>query len=891
MCVICQMSQGVVPGGYTGLTLPPPEDKGPREGLFGQRSLIDNNPSSDTIPADITTTFSVSVGGSTVGYINSNGDGDAFRVNLVAGQTYQFELNGSGSSPLSDPYLSLFGPSGSFIVADDDGGPGTNSLIGSFTPTTSGTYFLLAEAFSTQVGEYTLSASTVAPPSTPVTNAIDWGGTEVALSSGNTLNVYFARNGETFDGQPARDWTPYEKQQALLALQQYSNVINVNFVEVSSPTGAQFRLVVNNNPLGEQGLAYMYPPDPAFGSNQGIAWFDGSSSIFTTSNLAQGGDAFQTLIHEFGHGLGLAHPHDTGGGSEVLAGVSGPFGSLGLFNLNQNVHTVMSYNRGWSTGPQAGDPDNSVYGGSGTLSPLDIAILQQKYGARTTFNTGNNTYFLPLVNAAGTFYSAIWDAGGTDTISAGSTSLGVTIDLRPATNTYAVGGGGFVSFATNIHGGFTIAQNVVIENAVGGSGGDTLTGNSAANLLYGNGGIDVMNGEGGNDHLYGGIGGDTHNGGEGTDYAHYDDQNYGNLVINLLVPSVNTGAAQNDTYNSIEGIVAGAGNDIIGGNNGANFLLGGIGSDQIYAYSGADYLDGGANNDHLWGGDGGDSHVGGDGIDYARYDDANWGNLVINLAIPSVNTGAAAGDTYTAVEGIIGGAGRDTIGGNQLGNYLLGQGNNDNLYGYNGADYLDGGEGDDNIWGAQGADQHIGGNGIDFARYDDAAWGPLVISLQTPGINTNVAAGDTYTSIEGVYASTVGDVVIGNGVANYLYGLGAADFIDGLLGSDFLYGGTGSDFFQFSTALGASNIDTLADFVVADDTIYLDNAIFTTLGATFDANEFSINTTTATSRIIYNSTTGALTYDADANGGGAAVQFAVLPTGLTTMTSADFLIS
>ena len=44
---------------------------------------------------------------------------------------------------------------------------------------------------------------------------------------------------------------------------------------------------------------------------------------------------------------------------------------------------------------------------------------------------------------------------------------------------------------------------LLIENATGGSGNDTITGNSADNCLIGNAGADTLNGGTGSDTLYG----------------------------------------------------------------------------------------------------------------------------------------------------------------------------------------------------------------------------------------------------------------------------------------------------------------------------------------------------------------------------------------------------
>jgi hypothetical protein len=115
---------------------------------------------SDDYAGSKSTSGSISVGGSKVGTIEEAFDRDWFAISLVAGQTYTFGLGKSGVSGLSDPYLSLFNSSGSFLASDDDGGEGLNSLL-LYTAAYSGVYYLEAQAYdATETGAYLLTAST-----------------------------------------------------------------------------------------------------------------------------------------------------------------------------------------------------------------------------------------------------------------------------------------------------------------------------------------------------------------------------------------------------------------------------------------------------------------------------------------------------------------------------------------------------------------------------------------------------------------------------------------------------------------------------------------------------------------------------------------------------------
>ena len=237
----------------------------------------------------------------------------------------------------------------------------------------------------------------------------------------------------------------------------------------------------------------------------------------------------------------------------MFPGVTRQFGDYGDYNLNQGVYTMMSYNDGWQTNPDGPTP-SVQYGYEGTPMAIDIAVLQAKYGANMDYHTGDDTYYLPTTNGPGAFYSCIWDAGGTDTI-AYTGSAPALIDLRAATLKVEPGGGGFLSYANGIYGGFTIANGVTIENATGGTGDDYLHGNGVANLMLGHGGADTLIGGGGNDTLIGGGRGDILQGGNR--------------------------------------------NDVLIGGKGADTLDGQRGDDTLYGKQGKDNLTGGPGHDNF----------------------------------------------------------------------------------------------------------------------------------------------------------------------------------------------------------------------------------------------------------------------------------------------------
>ena len=269
-------------------------------------------------------------------------------------------------------------------------------------------------------------------------------------------------------------------------------------------------------------------------------------------------------------------------------------------------------------------------------------------------------------------------------------------------------------------------------------GVDSFTG---VNGVVGSDFADIITGDANVNFLDGAGGGDTLNGAGGFDFARYVSSSAG-LTVNLADPSLNTGDAVGDTYISIEAL------------QGSNF---------------ADHLTGNASLNFLRGDDGADVLDGGGGDDFADHLGAT-AAVTADLLTPANNTGEAAGDTYISIENLRGTAFDDTLRGNDAVNFLRGD---------LGADALD------------------GRGGRDVADYQNSDAG-ITVNLANPSLNTGEAAGDTYTSIEGIRGSDFNDNLTGDAGANRLFGD---------LGDDTMTGGLGNDTY-FVDSAGDQIIET-----------------------------------------------------------------------------------
>jgi serralysin len=449
-------------------------------------SPVGGLPGSDTIPGDVTTPFSLAIGGVAHGYVNFIGDQDWYSVNLVAGQTYTIALTGIGTAGVADPLLSLHGSDGTVVASNDNGLQNNNSII-TFTASASGTYYINASGYNTGQYGVSIAAGTKATVDVEMgAGIIDaYGGNfeyswSATPGTGATVTVGFAA---TSDGSEIgfSQFTAQQMAAVQAILQYYSEVCGLTF-DIVNPGGytddATILLSNFNDPAAPEGAHAFYPgsTDPsAFAGNVYV-----NADNTSTTSVGLGTHAFYLLMHELGHSMGLSHP----GLYDILQGPA-TYAADAQFIQDTHQYSVMSYfDESFTTTSWGFYPE--------TLMLLDIYALQQIYGANYSTRAGDTIYGFNS-NAGGVYNFAtnsapavcIWDGGGIDTLNLSGYGTSQTISLIAGTFSNV---GGLV-------GNLSIALGAVIENAVGGTGGDTI-------ILSSDNVDNLVNGNSGSDHVY-----------------------------------------------------------------------------------------------------------------------------------------------------------------------------------------------------------------------------------------------------------------------------------------------------------------------------------------------------------------------------------------------------
>ncbi|CNI53479.1 metalloprotease [Yersinia massiliensis] len=258
--------------------------------------------------------------------------------------------------------------------------------------------------------------------------------------------------------------------QAEKSMQAWADVTNITYLKVSRHRDANIGFYNFSKNSNLAGVGYL-PHHSKFGAIYINSFFSFNNR---PTNLNLGG---YVLTHEIGHTLGLLHTHD-------------------LKNTpNHQQHTqqvsIMSYRSAQASGAH--------YSGYIPSTPqlYDIAAIQYLYGANINTRIGDTVYgfnsnsereFLSANVASDKLIFCVWDAGGIDTFDFSGYSENQTINLQELSFS-DVGG---------LIGNISIAADVVIENAIGGTGDDKLHGNETDNILTGGAGADQLWGNRGN---------------------------------------------------------------------------------------------------------------------------------------------------------------------------------------------------------------------------------------------------------------------------------------------------------------------------------------------------------------------------------------------------------
>ncbi len=339
------------------------------------------------------------------------------------------------------------------------------------------------------------------------------------------------------------------------AIGYWDDVVKVGFAETSADQGDINFGNLTNRP-GTQ--AYARLPSATVSANAEVnrQAYDIVGDVWVTATTAsnfqldEGLYGMNTLVHEFGHSLGLSHP----GNYNFAPGFAVTYVNGAEYAQDIRNYTIMSYWNPREVGIQDHDYNMGTIAYGSTPMVHDILAAQKLYGVDTTTRTGNSTYgFNASADTAGRDaldftktpapVMTIWDAGGIDTLDASGYNTNQKIDLTPGSLS-SIGGvtlaeapsleavnanraaAGYAPLAqssydtrmanlvANPDAGLLvdnvgIAYGVTIENAVGGGGNDIIVGNKASNRINGNAGNDVISGGAGIDYLTGGTGADT----------------------------------------------------------------------------------------------------------------------------------------------------------------------------------------------------------------------------------------------------------------------------------------------------------------------------------------------------------------------------------------------
>ena len=419
-----------------------------------------------------------------------------------------------------------------------------------------------------------------------------------------------------------------------------------------------------------------------------------------------------------------------------------------------------------------------------------------------------------------TTQASIDGGSGTDTIRFDSDDAeGVDVVLTGTdAGTYDWSSAGEGSFSgiehydlTNMNDSFDGSLATGSITVEGGRGNDTISGGAGNDVLDGGRNNDVIDGGAGEDTLLAGYGSDQFIGGADFDYldiAGSEVAGFG-FTIDLDAGTDTYG----NSYDGIEGLIGGSGNDTFTGDDRDNDLRGGDGSDTFKILDGF-------GNDTVSGGNGGSNS---DTLDLSGLSAAatvtftgpGAGTItqgahtitfseIERLILTDQTEVVDASDLNTGIE-IISGDGFDTItGGSGNDTISMGYSNSGNVlggtsnvaYGGAGDDVLSGSNGNQALYGGDGNDTITGGDDSSSADHD---------TLDGGAGNDSITSGLSVAPVNADWQEH-GDSLSGGAGNDTLEGGSTEDTLSGGTGDDLMSGGLASDTFIVEDGFGNDTI-------------------------------------------------------------------------------------
>ena len=545
-----------------------------------------------------------------------------------------------------------------------------------------------------------------------------------------------------------------------------------------------------------------------------------------------------------------------GGKNEVTVTRStngGPVATLGKFSIDAPLSLDgLGGNDSVRVVGTIGD-DTIIVNNSSVVTVNGASLTLTRIETRTFVgDAGNDVYRFDADTSLGD-WTLDEAGGGQDTVDfALTTTVGLSLNLASV--------GLQTAHATNLR--LNLGSGGTFENAVGGSGADTLTGNSLGNTLTGGPG---------NDNLIGAAGDDTYlfspasvaeadqvteNPNEGADtlnFAALTTNVVANLILTTIQPVHANRTLKLNSAIVFENLIGGSGADTLLGNGLNNTLSGGAGDDKLFGSGGNDVLLGGANNDtymfvpatvaeadqvteNL--------NEGKDTLSFAYLTTS----VVANLGLTSIqsvhaNRTLKLNSTFD-FENLTGGSGADTLFGNSLNNTLSGGAGDDTLNGGAGSDLLLGGANNDSYIfvpsAVAEADQvtenlNEGIDTLNFAYLTTSVVANLgSTSVQPVHLNRTLKL-NSATGFENIVGGSGADTLFGNSLDNTVTGNAGDDKLLGAAGNDVLLGGANNDTYMFVPATVAEADQVTENNNEGIDTLnfaYLTTSVAVNLGST-----------------------------------------------------------